>query len=1172
MTVLDLPDSIPEFVEVINSLNSSNTRHGLSGLEGSVRAFFIASAARRLRRPVLIVTHTADSAAELASGIQGWLGRPVLRFSDRDLIPFEVIAQSPDQAGERIAALKSLTRGLHDIIVTTAAALFSPVPRPQSLARSLIDLAVDDEVDIDALATTLVRLGYVAAPTADSPGEFARRGGILDINDLRGPEGLRIEWFGDQIASLRLFDRSTQRTTSRVDTATIAPVTELVLADDGERIDLIERLTSELGRMGKLKRSTLSSKAAERLRAMVDRLTQWETTGLDSLAATANPDSTLLDYLPRDALVMISNPRRVEQALQGSSLELTERLAGYLRQGHILPSQARFVSETTLMERLERFGGIDFHGIEGPGLWPRVATRTSLSSRPLPSFFGRWDMFVQELKRWLDRDGAVCIIGSSAQGADRIRAELAADDVFAASVSAGLPAIPSPRQVSIGVGLAPGGFELPTVRTIVVSDGEILGKPRKPRSVTARGQARPIESFRELKPGDFVVHASHGIGKYLGIRTLEIEGTHRDYLFVKYSGEDRLYVPTDQIQLVQKYVGGEGAEPRLNRLGGSEWARTRNRVKASVREMAQELLKLYAQRETLPGKPTGPDTPWQREFEDSFPYEETPDQARSIDETKRDLESLRPMERLLCGDVGYGKTEVALRAAFKVIMAGRQVAFLVPTTVLAHQHYRTCRERFENFPVQIEMLSRFRSPAEQKAIAERTRQGAIDLLIGTHRLLQSDIRFKNPGLIIIDEEHRFGVSHKERLKQVYPDVDALLLTATPIPRTLHMSMTGLRDMSLMETPPEDRYPVQTYVLEYDPGLVGEVIGREIARQGQVYYVYNRVETMDAARRRLASIVPEARIGVAHGQMREDELERIMLGFLDGDYDVLLCTTIIESGLDMPNVNTLIVEDADRFGLAQLYQLRGRVGRSSRLGFAYFTFRRGTILSETAEKRLAAIREFTELGSGFRLALRDLEIRGAGNLLGAEQHGFIVAVGFDMYVNLLEEAVKELKGQPIRPEAPVVKLEIGADAYLPEQYVPVAGQKMDYYRRLAAATSPDEIDELAADIVDSCGSMPPPALTLMKLGRVRVAAGRLGIAGISLRPGSLRLRFNPDATADPARIAAWAQSSPYRVRVAQGASPAVRITTPSPRTVFTIDEINTILNAWSPVPAGKTPSE
>ncbi|MCL2336372.1 MAG: transcription-repair coupling factor, partial [Firmicutes bacterium] len=685
-----------------------------------------------------------------------------------------------------------------------------------------------------------------------------------------------------------------------------------------------------------------------------------------------------------------------------------------------------------------------------------------------------------------------------------------------------------PGSVVIAHGQLSGGFELVNAKLVIITEGEIFGQ-RKRRRREQQGESESrLEPFSDLKTGDYVVHVNHGIGRYQGIVPLDIGEIRKDYLLIKYAGADKLYVPTDQVGLLQKYLGAEADAPKLSKLGGAEWNRVKSRVREAVRDIAQDLLALYAARETVQGYAYGPDTVWQREFEDSFPYEETADQIKAINEVKRDMESRRTMDRLLCGDVGYGKTEVALRASFKAVMEGKQVAVLVPTTILAQQHYNTFRERFARYPVQVEMLSRFRTNREQNQIVSGLAAGRIDIVIGTHRLVQDDIAFKDLGLVVVDEEQRFGVSHKEKLKQLRHTVDVLTLTATPIPRTLHMSLVGVRDTSLLETPPENRFPVQTYVLEEGPELIREAIRRELNRDGQVYFVHNRVADLDRIAGWIKSLAPEARVMTAHGQMREESLEQIMLDFIDGAYDILVCTTIIESGLDIPNVNTLIVKEANNFGLAQLYQLRGRVGRANRLAYAYLTFRKDRVINEVAEKRMAAIREFTEFGSGYKIAMRDLEIRGAGNLLGAEQHGHIAAVGFDLYCRLLEEAVQEARGEKVEPVVETV-VELPVEAYIPADYITDVNQKVELYRRIASLRREEEVPELEEELVDRFGDLPAAVVNLLRVARIRVVAGGLKVKAISRQSGFYRLLIAANHNLTGEQLVAIGERYRHRVK-------------------------------------------
>ncbi|MGE5542051.1 MAG: transcription-repair coupling factor, partial [Bacillota bacterium] len=921
------------------------------------------------------------------------------------------------------------------------------------------------------------------------------------------------EFFGDEIQSIREFDPASQRSSRHLESAFIGPAREFIVRADVLQEGL-EGIRRELA-------STVASLESKGHRAAANRLKAKVQFHLESMEEGRHFEgmehylpyfydggASPLDHLPGDCVVVLDDYMRLGEAAAEMERDVHEGYVARLNQGHLLPGHA------AVYENLDRLAS---------RLGPYQAVFASLLARALPgtdlgnlvhldgraarSFYGQWKSMAEELKRLKSEGTAVTCVVASPERVAALSDGLEGYGI-AAAAKRSMDEPPGPGTLTVVAGPLEEGLEIPSLRLVVLSDGEIFGRVKRRRVMTPP-RDRLAETFEDLRVGDYVVHANHGIGKYLGVKTLEIEGVLKDYLFIKYAGADALYVPTDQSHLIHKYIGGEGQDPRLNKLGGTEWSRTKNRVKESLRELAGDLLRLYAVRQASRGIQFSPDTPWQREFEDAFKYEETPDQGQASEEIKRDMESPRPMDRLLCGDVGYGKTEVAMRAAFKAVNDDKQVAVLVPTTILAQQHYNTFTERFNGYPIKIEVLSRFKSAREQEKMIRELRAGSVDIVIGTHRLLQDDIGFNDLGLLIIDEEHRFGVAHKEKIKRLRQTVDVLTMSATPIPRTLRMALTGFRDMSVIETPPEDRFPVQTFVVEQSDDLIRSAVARELARQGQVYYVHNRVQTIERAASRLESLVPGARLALVHGQMREDRLEKTMLSFLAGEYDVLLCTTIIESGLDIANVNTLVVEDADHLGLAQLYQLRGRVGRSNRLAYAYFLYRRDKVLHETAEKRLEAIREFTELGSGFKIAMRDLEIRGAGNILGAEQHGFIVSVGFDLYSRMLEEAVRELKGEEFR-EPPSVSIEIPADAYLPDSYVPDSRQKVDMYKKIAAVRNEEDAALVAEEMSDRFGALPAPASNLLAVARIKVLAQTTGIASISQARDRIQFRIgNPD---------------------------------------------------------------
>ena len=739
-----------------------------------------------------------------------------------------------------------------------------------------------------------------------------------------------------------------------------------------------------------------------------------------------------------------------------------------------------------------------------PGFEPQ--NLYSFQFRSMPPLYGKLDLLAEEVLRLKRKKYRTVLLSGTTERGEHLARSLREKDIEVGIFTQKDGPI-LPGQVVVMPGSLERGFDNPEIKLAVFSESEVYGRSKKQQARPRhKAKGKRITDYQELNMGDYVVHITHGIGKYMGVESLEVGGHLKDYFALMYAGGDKLYVPTNQVDLIQKYVGADEATPKLHKLGGNEWNRVKSKAKDSIKQMAEELIKLYAARESVRGFAFSADTPWQKEFQDMFPYEETPDQLAAIEEVKMDMERPQPMDRLLCGDVGYGKTEVAMRAAFKAVMDGKQVAVLVPTTILAEQHFHTFYERFKPFPVIVESISRFKSQSEQRHILTKLKTGEIDIIIGTHRLLQKDVKFKDLGLLVVDEEQRFGVSHKEKIKQFKKNVDVLTLTATPIPRTLHMAMSGVRDMSLIETPPEDRFPIQTYVVEHNESLIRDAIIRELSREGQVYYVHNRVQTIHEEVQSLKRLVPEARIAVAHGQMNEDELEEVMLGFYEHDYDVLVCTTIIETGLDIANVNTLIVTSADKLGLSQLYQLRGRVGRSNRQAFAYLTYKKDKVLSEAAEKRLSAIREFTEFGSGFKIALKDLEIRGAGNILGTEQHGHMMAVGYDLYTKLLAAAVKELKGEKEQEELrPVLELDISA--YISDEYISNASLKMEIYRRIASVDTVEEADDLEEEVEDRFGDIPEPTRSLIMISRIRVLAAKLGIGSIIQQGKVINMKFH-----------------------------------------------------------------
>ncbi len=1065
-----------------------------------------ALAGKRIRKPVVIVPDELR-ARSLAAEFRALSDETVLIYRQRELNLTDAEAVSHDLELARLAVLSALVTGQFGLVILTAGSLLQRVPEKSLFENRLIRLTPGDRMDPDQLTNRLALLGYERMRLVEAPGQFARRGDIVDIvlpaNDGSSRLGIRLSFFDDELDAIKAFDLESQRSTAQLPAVVISQAREFLI-DGSERQTIADRIRAHGG-------ASASEAAAEgEERSVVDAMRQMTRRDADKIAAgmsVASLDRYLdliaptarspLDYLdPNKHLLVIEEPLRFRNRLDAACAEFDERLRSMLIRGQVLPATGRAILRTDdigrLIDRYPRVLALCQIAASGNGL--PGAYELQIGGRPADGFRGR-EAQLAELVRQRRQNGLMTVLfAGSEQRRDRLRAYLLEQGADAPVFEDTLPR----------------GFEYPAAGILMIGSQDLFGSERLSRRRHQAGIR--IDLFSDLCPGELVVHEAHGIGRYDGLVNLDSKGVRRDYLKISYAGEDSLYIPMESLDQIQKYVGSEGREPRLSKLGGQEWNRMKERAKESIRQLATDLIRLYAQRAAVKGHPFSPDTVWQQEFEERFPYDETEDQLRSIQEIKQDMESDKVMDRLLCGDVGFGKTEVAFRAMFKCVMDGRQAVILSPTTVLAQQHFENLRRRLEGFPVNVGLLSRFATEAMQKHTIKGLATGRLDIAVGTHRILSKDVRFKNLGLLVVDEEQRFGVDHKEQIKALSPSVDVLTLTATPIPRTLHMSMSGIRDISVLEEPPHDRRPVQTYVMEYDQEIVAEAILRELTRNGQVFYLFNDTRRIIDKARQLETMLPGARIAYAHGKMSEKRLEEIIAAFIAGEADVLVCTTIIESGIDMPNVNTIIVEDADRLGLAQLYQLRGRVGRSDRQAFAYVTYRRDKVLTEVAEKRLAAIRDFTELGSGFKIALRDLEVRGAGNLLGAEQHGHLDAIGYDLYCRMLDDMVKELKGEQ-KSRRVSATVELSVDAYLSPAYIPDEGQRMDIYRRIAAIDSHHDYTDILDELMDRYGDLPESAITLADIAYVRSAAERHGFARISESSGNVQMIYAEGATPD-----------------------------------------------------------
>ncbi len=1083
-------------------------RHLLTGVLGSAKTLILKSLFQQLKKPFLVVTDTLSHAQELAADLTNILdAEQVQLFPVEELVATEIATSSPDFQSQRVRALTALSQHKAKVVVTSASGLRRRLVPVKMWNQNQLTFKVGAELDLEKISHQLVQMGYQRQKLVDRPGDFAIRGSIIDIYSLNHELPVRIDLFDTEIDSIRFFEIGNQRSLENVDEISVMPATDMlqspqIFTDGIRRLQDLEAQVEP----------ALKDDQADELRRQLDAVTtMWKDQELLKehriFTQILYPEATsLLDYLEDGILVVDDYAKILEHAdeiEQNEQVWLDEKeelkpVLDQLQLGFKVRKLVREAKMPTLFMSLFK---------KGIGRL-KFASLTDLKVRPVQQFFSQMPLLQTEARWWNKQNQTVVLMIQDAERLTKISQTL--DDFEIPNI------MTQSENLQRGIlqivrGSLQSGFEVPSAKLVVLTETELFAKATKKRAKRLTMEnAERLKSYADLKEGDFVVHVDHGVGRYLGIKTMEVDGKHQDYLTLEYQKGAKLYVPVNQLDRVQKYVSSDAKTPHLNKLGGSEWHKTKKRVASKIEDIADELVDLYAEREMKTGFAFPKDDAYQREFEDAFPYTETPDQLRSTSEIKHDMENSHPMDRLLIGDVGYGKTEVALRAAFKAVEAGKQVAFLVPTTVLAQQHYETMIERFENFPIEIGILSRFNTPAETKQVLENLKDGKCDIVVGTHRLLSKDVQFKDLGLLIIDEEQRFGVKHKERLKQLKSTVDVLTLTATPIPRTLNMSMLGVRDLSVIETAPVNRYPIQTYVMEQDNQVIANGIRREMERGGQVFYLHNRVKDIEKKAAALQALVPEARITYIHGQMTENQMEKILMDFIHGDYDVLVTTTIIETGVDIPNANTLFVEDADRMGLAQLYQLRGRVGRSNRVAYAYFMYKPDKVLTEVSEKRLEAIKDFTELGSGFKIAMRDLAIRGAGNLLGKQQHGFIDSVGYDLYTQMLNEAVARKRG--VKPEEKTdATINLDVEAYIPQSYIDDEQQKIEIYKRIRQFKNFDQYQEVQDDLIDRFGDYPDEVSNLLEIGLLKMDADKALVDQIFQKKDEIMIVFSKKAT-------------------------------------------------------------
>lgn len=1116
-------EELGEYEEIKKKLDKERAAVMVSGCIDSEKLHMIYGLSDGFRNKI-IVTFSAMKAKELYEDYK-FYDRNVMIYPAKDLIFFQADIHGNQLTMQRMKGLRRLIEGKPTTIITTFDALMAPQIPLSALRKHIISINKQTTVDENELAVKLTELGYEKNYQVEAPGQFSIRGGIIDVFDLTEENPYRIELWGEDVESIRSFDILSQRSVEQLESISVYPASEVILSREELRKG-IEKIEKEGKEYAAKLRSEMKTEEAHRIdvqiRELKEQLLEFgvslNAVNLDSYIRYFYSElSGFLDFFDTSlSCIFIDEPIRVKEHADAVEMEFRESMVHRVEKGYIIPGQMDVLfGSGEVAAKLANRRVAALAAMEGKNPLFKADYKFSIQARSIPSYNNSFESLVKDLTGYKKNGYRVLLLSGS-----RTRAQRIAEDLREEGLSAFYSDNPDrevqPGEVMTFYGRVMKGFEYPLLKFLVISESDIFGAQKKKKKKVRQYEGQKINDFSELKVGDYVVHESHGLGIYRGIEKVEVERIVKDYIKIEYRDGGNLYILATGLDVIQKYASADAAAPKLNKLGTQEWTRTKSKVKSAVNEIAQDLVELYAVRQQKNGYQYGADTVWQREFEEMFPFEETEDQLNAIADTKADMESTKIMDRLICGDVGYGKTEIAIRAAFKAVQEGKQVVYLIPTTILAQQHYQTFVQRMKDFPVRIDLLSRFRTAAEQKKTIEDLRKGMVDIVIGTHRVLSNDVQFKDLGLLIIDEEQRFGVTHKEKIKKMKESVDVLTLTATPIPRTLHMSLIGIRDMSILEEGPNDRLPIQTFVCEYNEEMVREAIVRELSRDGQVYYVYNRVDHIADIAASVKKLVPEAVVAFAHGQMNERELERIMYDFVSGDIDVLVSTTIIETGLDISNVNTMIIHDSDNLGLSQLYQLRGRVGRSSRTAYAFLMYRRDKMLKEVAQKRLEAIREFTDLGSGFKIAMRDLEIRGAGNILGAKQHGHMQAVGYDLYCKMLNEAVKNIKGISTA-EAFNTSIELDVDAYIPPSYIVNEVQKLDIYKRIAGIENDKECDDMKEELLDRFGEIPKSAENLLRIAMIRVRAHMLYMTEVKGKNELINFVFRPDAQIDVENI-------------------------------------------------------
>lgn len=1152
-----------EYNEIREELKKGKTPIQVTGCIDVQKCHFMQAAAEDFKYRV-IVTYNDLHGRQLYEQYKLFDGS-VCFYPAKDFIFFQADIQGKQLVKERMRVLEKLIQGEPCTVITSIDGGMDKKLPLEVFKNAALHLGVGDEIDLKKLEKELLLLGYEKQIQAEVPGEFSVHGGIIDIYPLSAAAPYRIELWGDEIDTIRIFDAASQRSIEKVEKADIFPAVENIFTEE-EIVGGLKKIEKESAALSEKFRKEMKTEEGARLTRMVRELREnielmFYAVNLDSYI-TSFTDKTVsfFDYFPKEETVFfVEEPARVQERGEAVETEYRESMTSRLEKGYILPSQAEAVmSHKEVYNHLDGKRLVTVSTLSAKNRFAPVS-RFDITAKSVASYQSDFSSLVSDITAYKKKGYRILLVSASKTRAARLAGDLTDYDLNA-FYTENPDRVVMPGEIMVIYGQLQKGFEYPLIKFVVITESDIFGVSKGKKKNAAKPDGKKMLDFNRLEAGDYVVHENHGLGIYRGIFKIETDHITKDYIKLEYAGGGILYVPVTALDRMQKYAGADSKPPKLNKLNSAEWKSTKSRVKASVNEVAEELVELYAKRQAVKGYAFSEDTLWQREFEEMFPYEETGDQLKAIEETKADMQSDKIMDRLICGDVGYGKTEIALRAAFKAVQDSRQVAVLVPTTILAQQHYNTFVQRLKDFPVRVEMLSRFRSASEQKSVIDRLKKGQLDIVIGTHRLLSKDVGFKNLGLLVVDEEQRFGVTHKEKIKKMKNSVDVLTLSATPIPRTMHMSLIGIRDMSVLDEPPIDRLPIQTYVMEHNDELIREAVVRELTRGGQVYYVSNRVVGIEDIAAKVSALVPDARVAFAHGQMNERALEKIMFSFINGEIDVLVSTTIIETGMDISNVNTIIIDDADRFGLSQLYQLRGRVGRSSRTAYAFLMYKKDKILKEEAEKRLSAIKEFTELGAGYKIAMKDLEIRGAGNLLGERQSGHMSAVGYDLYCKMLNEAVKKLKGEAAEEEFETA-VDMEVNAYIPSTYIRNEILKLDMYKRIAAISDKEELEDMQDELTDRFGDMPAAVEALLQVSYIRGLANRAYVTELKQKGQKLELFLYPKAKLNVAKMPEYINGFQGRCRLTTGTEPVltVKLLAKAGNTKALLDEIAGILS-------------